>query len=164
MAYGLMKSKDILINVDLDYCKLITLYNQDMKPIRHLDVQYGYMQFMLRRYILTSDTIRHLRLLQLSLGPRASDLFTRNLPDISWCGGLPFDCRGDYVNDSADNSLLLMEVSDFIDGDLECTHTRVIGRTVVDSITLVGKPRLDGGVVQPLNNLWRVDPPERDCQ
>lgn len=135
-----------------------------MKSIRHLAVQYGYMQFKLRRYIMTSDTIRHLRLLQLSPGPSASDLFTRNLPDISWCGGLAFDCRGDYVNDSANSSLLLMEVSDFIDGDLECGHTRVIGRTVVDSITLVGKPRLDSGVVQPLNNLWGGDPPERDCQ
>lgn len=109
---------------------------------------------------LTSDIIQHLRLLQLSPGPSAANLFARNLPDVSWCGGLAFDCRGDYVNDRANNSLLLVVVPDFFNGDLKHSHTRVVGRTIVDSIALVGKPRLDSRVVQPLNDLWGVISPE----
>lgn len=101
----------------------------------------------------------HLRLLEAAGRPGASDLLPCDRPDLSGRGRRARDGARDDINDGADRRLLLVEVSDLVDLDFEDGNPGVGRLAVVDAVALVAEPRLDGGVVQLLNEPSLLDAP-----
>ena len=101
----------------------------------------------------------NLRLLEVASRPSASDLLTRDCPDLSRRGGRAGDGAGDDVDDGTDRGLLLMEVSNLVHLDFEDGNAGIGRLASVHAVALVAEPRLDSGFVELLDETSLLDAP-----
>ena len=91
--------------------------------------------------------------------PSLADLLSSDSANLARGGDLTSDGGRDDVDDVADSSALLVEVTDLADLDLEHSDTWVVCLAGVDAIALVSEPCLDGWVVELLNKAVLLDRP-----